>query len=152
MISKPLVHLEQIVHLSCTDTNTVSKQTKMSFTSPRSFIGSVQNNCRATCAFGVNNVSCIKISTISTWIRVRFHLCLVISEYNQVHPKRLLILWYVWHKPSTYLAPTLTSSPNGPKQDLPWPKSTRSSIGCDQNDFWANGMFGVNYASILHQD
>jgi hypothetical protein len=29
MISEPMVHFAQTVHLSCTDTNTVSKQTKM---------------------------------------------------------------------------------------------------------------------------
>jgi hypothetical protein len=31
MISKPMVHLTQTVHLYCTDTNTVSKQTEMRF-------------------------------------------------------------------------------------------------------------------------
>jgi hypothetical protein len=30
--------------------------------------------------------------------------------------------------------------------------SPRSTIGCIQNDFWANGMFGANYAPILRQD
>jgi hypothetical protein len=31
MISEPTVHLAQIVHLSCTDTNTIPKHTEMSF-------------------------------------------------------------------------------------------------------------------------
>jgi hypothetical protein len=31
MISEPMEWLAQIVHLSCTDTNTISKQTKMRF-------------------------------------------------------------------------------------------------------------------------
>jgi hypothetical protein len=31
MISKPMVHLAQTVHLSCTDTNTILKRTKMRF-------------------------------------------------------------------------------------------------------------------------
>jgi hypothetical protein len=30
-ISEPVVHLAQTVHLSCTDTNTISKQTEMRF-------------------------------------------------------------------------------------------------------------------------
>jgi hypothetical protein len=98
------------------------------------------------------HLSCIKIRTISKRTETRFHLCLVTSEYNRVHTKRLLNLWYVWRKPCTYLASTLTPSPNGLKQDSPRPTSPRSSIGCVQNDFWAYGTFGVNYASILRQD
>jgi hypothetical protein len=60
--------------------------------------------------------------------------------------------WYVWHKPCTYLAPTLTSSLNGPKWDSTWATSPRSSIGCLQNDFQAYGTFGANRIPILHQD
>ena len=33
-----------------------------------------------------------------------------------MRPKRYLSLWYVWHKPWTYLALTLTPSPNGPNE------------------------------------
>jgi hypothetical protein len=29
--------------------------------------------------------------------------------------------------------------------------SSRSSIGCVQNDFWADGMFSTNHARILHR-
>jgi hypothetical protein len=79
--------------------------------------------------------SCVKISTISKRTKMTLHLCLVTSEYHQVHKKRLLSLWYVCHKPCTYIAPTLTPSPNGQKQDSPWPTSPRSFIGCVQNDF-----------------
>jgi hypothetical protein len=39
-----------------------------------------------------------------------------------VHPKRFLSLWYVWHKPYTYLAPTQTLYPNGPKRDSTDPR------------------------------
>ena len=31
-----------------------------------------------------------------------------------MRPKRFLSLWYVWHKPCTYLAPKL--APNGPNK------------------------------------
>ena len=34
-----------------------------------------------------------------------------------VHAKRFLGLWYIWCKPRTNLAPTLTPSPNKPKPD-----------------------------------
>jgi hypothetical protein len=60
-------------------------------------------------------------------------------------------LYYVWCKPYTYLAPTITLPPNGLKQDSRWPMSPRSSIGCVKNDFWANDTFSTNRASILHQ-
>ena len=33
-----------------------------------------------------------------------------------VCPKLFLSLWYVWRKPGTYLALTLTPSPNGPNK------------------------------------
>ena len=33
-----------------------------------------------------------------------------------MRPKRYLNLCYVWHKPRTYLALTLTTSPNGPNE------------------------------------
>jgi hypothetical protein len=36
-------------------------------------------------------------------------------------PKRFSSLWYVRRKPCTYIAPTLTLSPNGPKRDSTWP-------------------------------
>jgi hypothetical protein len=72
--------------------------------------------------------------------------------YHRLRPKWFLGLWYVWRKPSVYLAPTLTPSPNGLKQDSKWPTSPRSSIGSVQNDFWACGTFGVNHVPILHQD
>jgi hypothetical protein len=36
-----------------------------------------------------------------------------------VRPKSFSSQWYVWHKLHSYLAPTLTTSPNGPKQHGP---------------------------------
>jgi hypothetical protein len=59
-------------------------------------------------------------------------------------------LWYVWCKPSTYLALTLTLSQTE-KQDSTWPTSPRSSIGCLQYYFWANGTFDANRAPTMHQ-
>ena len=59
---------------------------------------------------------------------------------------------YIWHKPCTYLAPTLTLSPNGPKRDYTRPTSPRSSIRCVQNDFRAYGTFAANRTPILRKD
>jgi hypothetical protein len=62
-------------------------------------------------------LSCVKITTISKRTRTCFHLSLDIYEYRRVCPKQFLSLWYVWRKPCTYIAPTLTLSPNETKQD-----------------------------------
>jgi len=57
--------------------------------------------------------SSVKISTISKWTETSFQLSFVTKEYHRVRPKRYLSLWYIWSKPCTYLALTLTPSPNG---------------------------------------
>jgi hypothetical protein len=80
-------------------------------------------------------LSWIKISTISKRTETSLHLSLVTQEYHPVHPKQFLGLWYVWRKPCTYHAPKLTLYPKGPKGDSTWPRSTRCSIRCVQNDF-----------------
>jgi hypothetical protein len=53
----------------------------------------------------------------------------------RVSPKQFLSLWYVRRKPCSYLAPTLTTSPNRLKWDSTWSTSPRNSIGCVQNYF-----------------
>jgi hypothetical protein len=75
---------------------------------------------------------CVKISTISKQTETSFHLCLITSEYHRVHPKQFLSLWYVWHNPCTYLAPTLTPSQNGLKHDSTSPKSPRVPSGASK--------------------
>jgi hypothetical protein len=104
--------------------------------------------------FSVQTVhqSYVKIRTISKWIKMSFQLSLVTKEYHRVRPKQFLSLCYVWRKPCTYLASRLTPSPNGPKQDSIGPTSLRSSIDCDQNNFWAYGTLATNRAPILCQD
>jgi hypothetical protein len=62
------------------------------------------------------HLSCIKISTISKQNETSIHLSLVTYPYHQVRPKWFLSLWYDWRKLCTYLAPTLTLSPNRPKK------------------------------------
>jgi hypothetical protein len=94
MISEPIVCLAQTMHLSCTDTNTITKR-----------------------------------------IEMRFHMTQVTEVFYQVCPKWFSSLWYVWRKPCTYLALTLTISPNVPKWDSTWPTSPRRSIGCVQQWF-----------------
>jgi hypothetical protein len=63
-------------------------------------------------------LSCIDSNTIDESTETRFHMTLVTYEYHRVRPKLFMSLWYVWRKPCTYLAPTLTLSLNGPKRDF----------------------------------
>jgi hypothetical protein len=132
--------LAQIMHLSCTDTNTVFKWTKMRFHDPRHLeIHRMHPKwifAPMVCSTQTVHLSCIMISTISKQTEWSFHLSLVTYEYHRVRPKQYLSLWYVWLKQCTYLAPMLTLSPNEPKQDSTWPTSP-SSIRCVQNNFRA---------------
>jgi hypothetical protein len=100
-----MVCFAQTMHLSCTNTNTVSKQSK-----------------------------------------TRFHMTHVPEEFHRVCPKCLPSLWYVRHKPCTYLALRLALSSKEPKQGSTWALSPRSTIGSVQNDFWPYGTFGANRA------
>jgi hypothetical protein len=81
------------------------------------------------------HLSCVKISTISKYTKTSIHSSLVTKEYHRVRLKSFLSLWYIWCKLCTYLAFTLTLSPNGLKRDSTWPMSPRRSIGCDQQRF-----------------
>jgi hypothetical protein len=96
MISEPMVCLVQTVHLSCTDTNTFTK-----------------------------------------WTKMIFHMTHVTMEFQRVCPICFLRLWYIRHKPCTYLASRLALSPNGLNRASTWASSPRSIIGCVQNDLWA---------------
>ena len=62
------------------------------------------------------HLSCIEINTISKRTKISFQLSLVTQEYHRVCPKRYLSLWYVWCKPCTNIALTLTPSPNRPNK------------------------------------
>jgi hypothetical protein len=146
--------LARTVHLSCTEPNTVSKQTKRRFhithviwqfdqVHPKWFSKPVVRLAQTV------HLSCFKISTISKRTETRFQMADITYLFHRMHPKQFLSLCYVRHKPSSCLAPTLTPPPNRPKQGSTWPTSPRNSIGCVQNDFWTYGMFGAKYAPIL---
>jgi hypothetical protein len=89
-------------------------------------------------------LSCVKISTMSKRTESSFHLTLLTLAYRRVRLKWFLSLGMIWRKPSTYLALTLTLSPNRLKWDSTWPTSPRSSIRCVQKDFRAWSTFGTN--------
>jgi hypothetical protein len=136
-ISEPLVRLAQTMQLSCTDTNTISKRREQRFhmihitqdfhrVHAKWFLSLWYVRCKCTCL-----ASRLALSTNEP----SFHLSLITSEYYRVPPKQLVSQWYIWRKLYTYLAPTLTPSPNRNKRDSTWPISPRGSIGCVQNDF-----------------
>jgi hypothetical protein len=122
MIPEPVVRLAQIVHLSCSNTNTVSKWTETRFDMTH-VIWEFHQACPNDLWAYVHSAqtvhqSCVKISTSSP----RSTIGCIENDFS------------VWHKMCTCLALTLTPYPNGLKQDLTWPTSHTSSIGCVQNN------------------
>jgi hypothetical protein len=81
------------------------------------------------------HLSCVKISTISKLTQICFHLSLVTKEYRLVCPKRLRSLLDIRRKPCSYIAPNLTQSPNGPKQDSTWRTPQGVPIGASMTIF-----------------
>ena len=91
-ISKPMVPLTQIVHLSCTDTNTVSKRTEIRFDKDPCYLGVPSGLSKMTSEPMIHsaetvNLSCVKISTISKQTESSFHSSLITLEYHRVCPK-----------------------------------------------------------------
>ena len=174
-ICKPMVHLAQTLHLSYTDTNTISNGTSSANHAPifhrhkqclqieRSEIPhdprhlGVQSGALKMIfepmvrSKQTVHLSYVKISTISKWTETNLHLILLTSEHHWVRPKRFLSLWYIWRQPCSYLIWTQTIS-KWTETRFHMTTSPRSSIGCIQNDFRANVTFGAKRAPILHQD
>jgi hypothetical protein len=61
------------------------------------------------------NLSCVEIDTTPKQTEMSFHLTYVTLEYPSVCLKQCQSIWYIRHKPRTYLVPRLTLSPNIPK-------------------------------------
>jgi hypothetical protein len=136
-----MVHLVQTVHLSCIGTNCLQTERNENRHDP----------CQLAVPLGASKIifepvvrlaetvhlSSTKITTISKRTQRSFQLSLITKEYHRVRPQWFQSLWYVWGKPCTCIALTITVSPNRPKRDSTWPTSPRSSMGCIQNDFWA---------------
>ena len=144
------------MHISCTETNTVSKQTKARFhmthvikelhrVHPNWFPSIWYVPCKP-CNYLASRLALSpnRWNRASTWDSS--------PKYQQVLLKWFLRLWCIRHKLCTYIAPKLTLSPNRPKWDSIWHTSSRSSIGCVQIDFLTYGTLHANCATILHQD
>ena len=135
MISEPMVHSAQTVHLTYVKVSTISKQTENELP---------LEPCHRGVPTGASEVifepmvrstqtmhlSCVKISTIYKRTETSLHLSLVSYEYHRVRPKRFLSLWYVWRKPCTYLASRLAQSQNRPKRACTSASSPKNTIRC----------------------
>ena len=121
------------MHISCTETNNVSKQTKARFhmthvikefhrVHPNWFLSIWYVPCKP-CTYLASRLALSqnRSNRASTWASS--------PKYQQVLPKWFLRLWCIRCKPCTYLAPKLTLFLNIPKRDYIRHTSSRSSIG-----------------------
>jgi hypothetical protein len=79
IISEPLVHLTQTVHLSCVKINTISKHTENDFPLDLHHLGVPSRAPKAISEPMVHlaqtvHLSCFEINTISKWTKTSFHL------------------------------------------------------------------------------
>jgi hypothetical protein len=155
MIFEPKVRLVQSVHLSCTNSNTVSKWTELRFhmthvtkvfhwVRPKQF-SSLWCVRRKLCTYLAPTLM-LSPNVPKLVLHGSSHLWVLLGASNMI-----LSLWYVQRKPCNYLMSRLALSANGLERDSTWSTSPRSSIACVQNDFRAYGTFDANHASILRQ-
>jgi hypothetical protein len=106
--------------LTCVKSSSISKQTESSF---HLSLGDFQNNFRACSAFGKSLHHCLQMEQNEIPADA-CHLG-VLSGVSKMIPS----LWYVRHKPCTYLASRLAQSPNKPNRASTWASSPRTTIG-----------------------
>jgi hypothetical protein len=144
------------MHISCTETNTVSKETKARFhmthvikefhwVHPHWFPSIWYVPCKPCTYLASRLALSPNISNrASTWASSSRSTIRCVKngfwDYGALGTNYALI------------APKLRLSPNRLKRDSIWHTSSRSSIGCVQIDFLTYGMFHANCATILHQD
>jgi hypothetical protein len=152
MISMPVLHSTQTVHLSCAEIKTISKWIELSFhltyvtkeyprVCPKRF-QSLWYIWWKLCTYIASRLTLSpnRLKRASTWPTTPRSTIGV--------PKQFQSLWYIWRKPYTYLASRLILSPNRPKRASIWPTSPRSTIRCAQNDFHGHGTFDTKRAPI----
>jgi hypothetical protein len=139
-ISMPMICSLETVHLSCTDTNIVSKRTKMRFHTtyvtyefhrvrPKLFM-SLWYVQYKPCTYLASRLAVSPmdrtelhqtfISTdannVSKQIETRFHMTHITKEFHRVPQIMFLSLRYVQRKTCNNLASRVAISPNGPNQ------------------------------------
>jgi hypothetical protein len=85
----------QIVHLSCVKISTISN-----------VLSGASKTISEPIAQTVH-LSCTDTNNISKWSKTRFYMTHITLEFHWERPKWFLSLWYVRHKPCTYLVSRL---------------------------------------------
>ena len=132
-IFEPTVCSAQTMHLSCTDTNTVSKWTDLSLEPRHLGVPSGASKMISepmVCLAQTVHLSFTDTNTVSKWKEERFHMMHVTKEFHRVRPKWSPRLGYIRQKPRTYLSSRLALSPNRPKRVFTSASSTRRTNGC----------------------
>jgi hypothetical protein len=144
------------MHLYCTNTNTVSKRTEMRFHmthSPMSSIWCNQDDFHAYGTFDTNHTPILRkdycyLQTDSNKLPLeayRLGVSLGVSKTNSEPMVRSAQTVHL------YCIDTNTVS-QWTETRFHVTHSSRTSIGCVQDDFRASGTFGTHRAPILHQD
>jgi hypothetical protein len=153
---EPMVRSVQTLPIYCTDSNTVSKRTETRFHtthSSRSSIGCVQHDFLADGTLDTKR---------APFLHQDYHYLQIDSNKLPLEPRHLgvsLGASNMIFEPIVCSAQTVhlycTDTNNVSKQKkmrFHMTHSPRSSIGCVQHDFWANGTFDTNRAHFLRQD
>jgi hypothetical protein len=153
MISMPMVCSVQTMHLSCTDTNIVSKQTKMRFHTTH--VTYEFHRVRPKLFMSLWYVRCKPCTYLASWVALSSnglnrappdpHHLGVPSGASEMIYEPMVLLMQTEHL-------SCTDAKSISKRDSTWPTWPRSSIGCLQYYFWAYCMFDTNHAPILHQE
>jgi hypothetical protein len=140
MISEPVVYSTQTIHLSCIKISTIYEKDRNELPhEPRHLAlpssASKMISEPMVCLTQTMHLSCTDTITVYKQEQARFHMTHVTKEFHQVCPKWFWSLWYVRHKPWTYLTSRLALSLKGPKRASTWASSPRGTNECVQNDF-----------------
>jgi hypothetical protein len=150
-----MVCLVQTVHLSYTDTNTISNGLKQDSTwhmSPWSSIECVKNNFWAYGTFGANRAPILNqdlhyLQTNRNELPFKPRKLGVSSSVSKMISEPMVRLAQI-----VQLSCTETNTISKMIETRFYmTTSPRSSIRCIQNDFWSYGKFGANCGSILHR-
>jgi hypothetical protein len=125
MIFESMEHLTHTVHLSCTDTDTLSKRKEMRF--HRTHVTEEFYRVRPKWISKpmvrlaqIMHLSCTNTNTVSKQTKTRFQMTHVTYEFHRVRSKWFPSLWYIQRKLCIYLASTLGLSPNRTKRASSW--------------------------------
>jgi hypothetical protein len=148
-----MVGSSQTLHLYCTGSNTVCKQTESRFHmthSPRSSIECVQHDFRSDGTFDTNRTPLLRqdyhyLQTDSNKLLLEPHHLGVSSGMSKTNSEPMVRLAQTLHLYCT--DSNIVTKRTETRFHIT--HSPRSSIGCIQDDFRADGTFDTNHAPIL---